>query len=109
MLSTGNRDFLSLLCPPALSFFSSLGGLGEWIHLMLPLLSYDPLHVFNRYQLDDSSTENRLGKVHRATQRNLVLSNWGGDLPVHFSLGRVTYENGAMLAQRRNVVWEKIH
>lgn len=74
---------------------------------MLPLLSCDPLHVFNRYQLDDSSTENRLGKAHRATQRNL--NSWGGDLPVHFSLGRVTYENGVMLAQSRNVVWEKVH
>lgn len=25
---------------------------------MLPSLSDDPLHVFNRYQLDDSNTEN---------------------------------------------------
>lgn len=71
---------------------------------MLPLLNYDPLHVFNRYQLDDSRTANRLGKAHRATQTNLVVNDWRGDLPAHFSLGRVTYENGTMLAQRRNVV-----
>lgn len=37
-------------------------------------------------------------------QTNLVVNDWRGDLPAHFSLGKVTYENGAVLAQRRNVV-----
>lgn len=35
---------------------------------MLALLSYDLLHVFNRHQLDDSSTENRLTEKVKLTE-----------------------------------------
>lgn len=91
MQSIDNRDFLSLP-PPKPHLFFPVRSLGVGEDVMLPSLTNDdPLHVFNRHQLGDSSSEkHRLVQAHLAIQRSLGLrfGRLEGKSPSNVQFGR---------------------